>query len=85
MPIGKKEKVMTKSFYNLPVKKNAEGKVEVTPEQVGEFIGVYLLGPVLFMVCWNYTLPYILGVKGINYLHAFCLIVMIRFLKNDKS
>ena len=61
--IGKKEKVMTKSFYNLPVKKNEEGKVEVTPEQVGEFIGVYLLGPALFMVCWNYTLHIVGSVR----------------------
>ena len=54
---------------------------EVTPEQVGKFIGVFLLGPLLFMVCWNGVIPYLFAIKGINYLQAFCLITMIRFLK----
>jgi len=55
---------------------------EVTPEQVGKFIGVFLLGPLLLMVCWNGLMPYLFGLKTLNYLHAFCMIVIIRFVTN---
>ena len=80
---------MTNTFYNLK-KKTAEVPEDlkeqlVTSAMVGEFIGVYLLGPVLWMFCWNYTMPYIFALKSINYLHAFCFITMIRFLQNDQS
>jgi len=30
---------------------DAKKEYEVTPEQVGKFIGVFLLGPLLLMVC----------------------------------
>lgn len=55
---------------------------EVTPEQVGKFIGVFLLGPLLLMVCWNGLMPYLFGLKTLNYLHAFCMIVITRFITN---
>ena len=55
---------------------------EVTPKQVGKFIGVFLLGPLLLMVCWNGLMPYLFGLKTLNYLHAFCMIVIIRFVTN---
>lgn len=55
---------------------------EVTPEQVGKFIGVFLLGPLLLMVCWNGLMPYLFGLKTLNYIQAFCMIVITRFITN---
>jgi len=61
---------------------DAKKEYEVTPEQVGKFIGVFLLGPLLLMVCWNGLMPYLFGLKAINYLHAFYMIVLTRFITN---
>ena len=74
---------MKSKFYNIKMPKLEDQKPEevVTPEQVGKFIGIYILGPLLFMVCWNGVIPYLFAINGINYLKAFCLITMIRFLK----
>ena len=51
-----------------------------TEEQVGKFIGIYLLGPLVVMLCWNFVMPYIFGLKAINYLHAAALLIISRFI-----
>ena len=91
MPIGRRGRDMS-NFYNLKKKVDRAAEVPeevakelITSEMVGKFIGIYLLGPLLWMFLWNYTMPYIFAVKSINYLHAFCIITMVRFLQNDKS
>ena len=91
MPIGRRGRDMS-NFYNLKKKVDRAAEVPeevakelVTSAMVGKFIGVYLIGPLLWMFLWNYTMPYIFGVKAINYLHAFCIITMTRFLQNDKD
>ena len=63
---------MKSKFYNIKMPKLEDQKPEevVTPEQVGKFIGIYILGPLLFMVCWNGVIPYLFAIKGINYLHS---------------
>lgn len=80
-----------KMIYQFNLKKEDEQPTEqqdetpeyVTAYQVGNWLGVFVVGPLVFMLCWNYVLPYLFAVKGINYLHAFCIIVILRFLKND--
>ena len=50
-------------YNNLPGRKvqEEEPKVElksedlVTAEAVGKFIGIYLMGPLVVMLCWNYV------------------------------
>lgn len=79
-------------YNNLPGRKVQEDspKVElksediVTAEAVGKFIGVYLMGPLVVMLCWNYVVPYLFALKSINYLHALCIIIIARFLQNDQ-
>jgi|TARA_B100000035_G_scaffold313497_1_gene327350 hypothetical protein len=90
-PPWKQQKEMT-IYNNLPGRKvqEEEPKVElksedlVTAEAVGKFIGIYLMGPLVVMLCWNYVVPYLFALKGINYLHALCIIIIARFLQNDK-
>ena len=61
---------------------DAKKEYEVTPEQVGKFIGVFLLGPLLLMVCWNGLMPYLFGLKALNYLDK--LLSQKRFQKRYK-
>jgi hypothetical protein len=73
-------------IYNFPNKKVEKDDVPaeiVTAEMVGKFIGIYLLGPLFFMLAWNYVVPYLFAVNGINYLHAFCIIFMVKLIQND--
>tara|TARA_B100000927_G_C16473142_1_gene472330 strand:- start:2589 stop:2819 length:231 start_codon:yes stop_codon:yes gene_type:complete len=65
------------------IHKPDQPEYEVTPEDVGKFIGVFLLGPLLLMVCWNGLMPYLFGLKSLNYLHAFCMIVLTRFITSS--
>ena len=68
---------MNNPIYNFKDKKPKE---TVTEEQVGKFIGIYLLGPLVVMLCWNFVKPYIFGLKAINYLHAAALLIISRFI-----
>ena len=54
---------MNNPIYNFKDKKPKE---TVTEEQVGKFIGIYLLGPLVVMLCWNFVMPYIFGLKAIR-------------------
>lgn len=74
---------MIYKFSTNKVEEPNKEVVEVTPEMVGKFIGVYLLGPLFLMLAWNYVVPYLFAVKGINYLHAICIIFIAKFLQND--
>lgn len=39
-----------------------------------------ILGAILFMICWNYVMPYLFGFKTITYVHALCLMTIAKLL-----
>ena len=50
---------------------------------VGTLVLVFVLGPLMaFPIkwCWNYTMPYIFGLKTITWAHAFCLYLLATML-----
>jgi len=56
-----------------------ESKVpEVTPEQVGAFIGELILTPLVLMFAWNFTIPALFGLTTISFLQAFGLLIIAR-------
>lgn len=69
-------------IYKFSTNKVEESNKEAV-EMVGKFLGVYLLGPLIIMLAWNYVVPYLFAVKGINYLHAICIVFIAKFLQND--
>ena len=67
MPIGRREKGMS-NFYNLKKKVDRAAEVPeevakelVTSAMVGKFIGVYLIGPLLWMFLWSHCVRAVLS------------------------
>ena len=76
--------------YKKGVKPPEEPKVEepkkepvMTSEEAGKAAASLLLTPLVLMFVWNWSVPAIFGLQTINYLQAFCLIVIGRCFKND--
>ena len=76
--------------YTQGVKPPEEPKVEepkkepvMTSEEAGKAAASLFLTPLVLMFVWNWSVPAIFGLQTINYLQAFCLIVIGRCFKND--
>lgn len=39
-----------------------------------------ILGAIVFMICWNYVMPYLFGLPTITYIHALCLMTVAKLL-----
>tara|TARA_B100000287_G_scaffold68256_1_gene59850 strand:- start:43 stop:294 length:252 start_codon:yes stop_codon:yes gene_type:complete len=55
----------------------------MTSEEAGKAAASLFLTPLVLMFVWNWSIPAIFGLQTINYLQAFCLIVIGRCFKND--
>jgi len=55
----------------------------MTSEEAGKAAASLLLTPLVLMFVWNWSVPAIFGLQTLNYLQAFCLIVIGRCFKND--
>ena len=39
-----------------------------------------IIGAIVFMICWNYVMPFIFGLPKITYIHAMCLMAISQLL-----
>ncbi|WQJ53987.1 MAG: hypothetical protein [Vetruanivirus porcinprimi] len=39
-----------------------------------------IIGAIFFMICWNYVMPFVFGLPKITYIHAMCLMAILRLL-----
>lgn len=53
---------------------------EISSQDVVEFLGWAIFGPLIVMFAWNWSLPYLFGFKVLNYFQALCLLVLSRYL-----
>lgn len=44
-----------------------------------------ILGAIIFMICWNYVMPYLFGLPTITYIHALCLMTVAKLLLSTSS
>lgn len=44
-----------------------------------------ILGAIIFMICWNYVMPYLFGLPTITYIHALCLMTVAKLLLPTSS
>lgn len=44
-----------------------------------------ILGAIIFMICWNYVMPYLFGLPTITYIHALCLMSVAKLLLPTSS
>ncbi len=44
-----------------------------------------ILGAIIFMICWNYVMPYLFGLPTITYIHALCLMTIAKLLLPSSS
>ena len=66
----------------LDKKAEQEANVELGKQAVTS-VGNLFLSPLVLMFVWNWSVPAIFGLQTLNYLQAFCLIVIGRCFKND--
>lgn len=43
-------------------------------------ISCIIIGAIFFMICWNYVMPFVFGLPKITYIHAMCLMAILRLL-----
>lgn len=56
-------------------------------EHLFELVGIVIIsiiciiiGAIFFMFCWNYVMPFVFGLPKITYIHAMCLMAILRLL-----